>query len=1118
MITGSGNIWTVARFEAKTLFRSWFFRIFSILALVLIAIAGIPLFTGIAPVPWEFRGIPSSLPYMNILLLNVIQAVIAIFISSDFLKRDRKLDTTEAIYTRPVSNLEYVVGKISAVFFAFLILNVAVLIISLVYNIFFADVSIMPLPYLLYPLVISLPTVLFILGLSSLMMVTIKNQAVTFIVLLGYVATTLFYLSTRFYNLFDYLGFNVPLFYSDITGFSGWSELLMHRGIYFCLGAAFILVTVLAMKRLPQSRASRRICLVLAPVFLAAAVLLAGSFISGERAVDQARETMKTINGKATGVPALDIDNCSISLEHRGNRIEAEAGISFQNRAGEAVSEYLFNLNPGLNVERITGGGKELPFKRNYHLITVTPPSPLLPREQDSLTITYSGSIDESACYPGIEPDKIREEYRITFFCVKKRYAFIEDRYLLLTPEAHWYPESGPGYRWDKPAYGNTDFRNFELDINTSPSLSVVSQGKVNGENGRFRVRPGASLPGLTVTAGKYITRSIEVDSLQLSLHTMEGHDYFLEYFDQIGDTLGDIIMEEKSEYESKVGFSYPYPELKLVEVPISFFSYDKISTMGFETVQPEMVLLPEMGLNLQGADFRRRAWFQKRRDERRNQTTPGIEKQADNLSSFITEALTGELTPPEFRRRASAEVSYNLFPCYYTHVNHIDSFSYPVLNTALESYLAENLESGPSRFARFFSGVTDNERANMELADRSMRDIMMDPESRDILSYVLNLKGKHLFRLIGSRTGEEELNNHIRSVLAENMFSEIEGEKFVAQISDRFGIDMASYIDNWFTRSSVPGFLISGIENYQFVRDERTRYQVRFKVLNGSEVDGIVKITLSKSGGRRGFGPRFGRRRQEDDVSTERYVFLGAGQARDVGFVLNYQPAVMTVDMMVSRNLPAVIEHQLGEFDIIKSPSPLEGIREIDRSDIRDPDAGTIVVDNEDDRFSSMDKEETSLLKKVLPEFWKPEQEHKYSGLRYWSTSNRWKATISSKFYGKYIRSAHFISPGDGDIKASWKAEIPESGYYDVYCYISRIRTPWGRRRERDKPSLGSNYYIIYHDDGTEETGIDVDSAAEGWNFLGSYYFSAGEARIEITNQGEGRFIIADAVKWVAQ
>jgi len=1115
-MTAITNIWTVAKFEFRTLMRSWFFRIFSILAIVLLGLADLALLTEIAPSPWEFRGIPSSIPYLNILLLNVIQAVIAIFISSDFLKRDRKLDTTEAIYTRPVSNPEYVLGKISAVLFAFFILNAAVLIVGLVYNVFFAGVGVMPLSYLLYPLLISLPTVLFILGLSALFMVTVRNQAVTFILLLGYVATTMFYLSTKFYNLFDYLGFNVPLFYSDITGFSGLSGLLMQRGVYFCLGVSFILITILALKRLKQSKKSVYVCGILASVFLVAAVSLGAGYISEETGLEKARERMSVINSDFSEAPALDIERCSLELEHAGSGIRAQAELTFKNRSGNPVRQYLFNLNPGLEVESVASRGEELEFERDFHLLRVTPPSPLSAGERDSLEISYSGSIDERICYPDVETDQIRHKYRITFFCAKKKYSFVRPDYLLLTPEAHWYPESGPGYRESNPVYPDNDFISFSLNLNTRPGLTPVSQGEISsvGE-GEFTIEPDKPLPGLTVAVGRYEKRQITVDSLTYSVHNIRGHDYFMKYLDQLADTLPRIIRDEKKDYEGDLELEYPYGRLRLVEVPINHFCYRRLWTLDYEVVQPEMVLLPEMGLNLNMADFRRRAWFFRRRESRTNQETPEIEMQARMFALFCN-TLTGNLRPAEFRRRSSLNASYNIFPCYYQHVNNIESYTYPMLDIAVKSYLGEKLVNPSSDFFRFVIGMSDNEKANMELSERSMRDIMNDPESRDILPFVLNMKGKYLLRLLGSRTGEEELFSYLKNVLRMNRFSELSGERFTSGLSERFGIDMKGYLNDWYLSSSVPGFVLRDVEKYKFIRGERTRYQVRFNLANGKDVDGIVKVTLSKRGGRRRrFGPPG--RGDGQETTTERYIYLQGGEAREVGLVLNYQPSQMVVNTMVSENLPAELREDFEEFETRENPDILDGVRQLPLRKVIRKEEGVIVVDNEDPGFEPMGKEKTSLLKRVMPAFWRSDDDEKYTGLRFWDSSGRWKATLNYKFYGKYIRSAHFVSTGDGDIKAAWNADIRKSGYYDIYCYVSKIRAPW-RRRDRQDHSYGSNHYLIYHDDGTEETGINLDNASEGWNFMGSYYFSAGKARVEITNQGEGRFVIADAVKWVPQ
>ena len=66
-------------------------------------------------------------------------------------------------------------------------------------------------------------------------MLLLNNQVLTFILLLGYIGLTLFYIQDKFYYLFDYMVYNLPLFKSTIVGFSNLELILNHRAIYFFL-------------------------------------------------------------------------------------------------------------------------------------------------------------------------------------------------------------------------------------------------------------------------------------------------------------------------------------------------------------------------------------------------------------------------------------------------------------------------------------------------------------------------------------------------------------------------------------------------------------------------------------------------------------------------------------------------------------------------------------------------------------------------------------------------------------------------------------------------------------------------------------------------------------------
>ncbi|MCD6347510.1 MAG: ABC transporter permease, partial [Bacteroidales bacterium] len=136
------KIRTVARFEMKTLFRSWFFRIFSVLTLFMLLGTNIQMLTDNGNVNFVVRSITSNIPYMNMAFLNIAQALLAIFLASDFLKRDKKLDTTEVIYTRSMTNWEYVWGKTLGIIIVFAVLNILVFLMALIINLVVSGVEV----------------------------------------------------------------------------------------------------------------------------------------------------------------------------------------------------------------------------------------------------------------------------------------------------------------------------------------------------------------------------------------------------------------------------------------------------------------------------------------------------------------------------------------------------------------------------------------------------------------------------------------------------------------------------------------------------------------------------------------------------------------------------------------------------------------------------------------------------------------------------------------------------------------------------------------------------------------------------------------------------------------
>ena len=248
------NIQSVAKYESKLLMRSWFYRIFLVLAILLLC-----LFNFIALVSedsggyWLMKALPANIPYINLMFLNTGQAIIAVFLSSEFLKADKKLDTSEVFYVHPLSNAEYVIGKILGNLTVFIRLDLFIILLVVIFNVI-SGVTVDWMAYFVYFLLICIPTLIYIFGLSVALMLVLKSQAVTFVLLLGYIALTLFYIGDKFYYLFDYMVYNLPLVKSTVVGFSNWTTLINHRMIYLLIGLGSVCLSIFLFRRLPNTK------------------------------------------------------------------------------------------------------------------------------------------------------------------------------------------------------------------------------------------------------------------------------------------------------------------------------------------------------------------------------------------------------------------------------------------------------------------------------------------------------------------------------------------------------------------------------------------------------------------------------------------------------------------------------------------------------------------------------------------------------------------------------------------------------------------------------------------------------------------------------------------------
>jgi hypothetical protein len=665
------NIFSISKYERTTLLRSWFFRIFGVLSLlVLFAMNFGMIIQGGGDQGWAIRSIPAAIPYFNLLILNVAQAIIAVFLASDFLKRDKKLDTTEVIYMRSMTNGEYVIGKTWGNLQVFLVLNIAVIIMALIFNILAQGTSVNWASYGIYLVLISVPTLIFIMGLSFLLMSVIRNQAITFVLILGYIGITLFLLEARYYYIFDYMAFNIPMLVSDIAGMGNLERVLIHRGIYLFLGISFIFLTIYLLKRLPQSGFMTIFSLIFSIIFFAAGGYLAYMHISQFKNNETLRNEAIALNNTWVKEKLPSTVNQSILLEHKGNIIESTSVLTLRNEQVEPLQNLIFSLNDGLKVTGLKLNGQEKPFIRNQHLIIVTEGVNLQPLQEANVEISYSGKINETLCYLDIPEEERQEKYGQFVLNVDKRYAFLTPEYVLLTPEVNWYPRTGVTYSTEDVSWNHPEFIHFDLEVKTQPGLQAISQGEIAEVSpGQFNFSSKVPLTQISLAIGQYEKKSIQNDSLEYGIWHIKGHDYFSDQFPEARDTIAQLINERMGDFERTYKLEYAFDRLFLVEVPAQFKSYNRIWSSRQEYVQPEQVLIPEKGYLLRQADLegskKRMERWGRRGDN--NMTAKDIEVR---LLFEIFSIFTNENIPDFQRQRGSFSVQerpnpHFIFPCY---------------------------------------------------------------------------------------------------------------------------------------------------------------------------------------------------------------------------------------------------------------------------------------------------------------------------------------------------------------------------------------------------------------------------------------------------------------------
>ncbi|MGI6572452.1 MAG: xanthan lyase [Fermentimonas sp.] len=1141
------SIRSVALYESKLLKRSWFYRIFLILAILFLCIFNFValVWEGYSGL-WLMKALPAMIPYANLLYLNTGQAIIAVFLSSEFLKSDRKLDTSEVFYVHPLSNAEYVIGKIWGNARVFIQLDLLIILLVVIFNLI-SGITIDWMAYLGYFLLICIPTLIYIFGLSVSLMLILKSQAVTFVVLLGYIALTFFNLGDKFYYLFDYMAYSLPLVKSTIVGFTNWAIVINHRMIYLLLGLGFICLSIFLFRRLPNSQKASFRWLALSVLLIAIGAAASYRHVIPFTSAATKRQLYTEVNNRYVHSPKMVVERYSIELRQRPSTIASE--VEIQGVALAKSNRFTFCLNPGLQVNEVLENGSPLTFTREHQILLIDFGREMEAGDSVRFTMKYEGRIDPGFCYLDIPNELLEEEYTNQGFKIDKNYSFQKDNYVLFTPETYWYPRPGTSYSSESPDWQQAYFSHFRLKVTTLNHLKALSQGSMEGEEkfwgvketespekaGETRGALGAKdpeeveklkeserdnvflyetdfpTPSITLIIGDYERKSVEVDSTLYSVCYLRGNDYFSDVFELITDTIPAQIRERRRSLESNYNLDYSFHRLSLVEVPVQFYSYARTWTQAQEVMQPEMILLPERGCLIDEADVAGGVKNEKRWAQRRGQEISDEDAALRMLNRFLGLFQRAESNMNWSSERGAVNVSmkpnpYFIFPQLYNYRYNVFSSEWPVSNRLIELYLQDRSEE--ATWMRQMNGISNNEKASLLMEQASFKELLADGEHRDLLDNIIALKANYLFAYAEQNLGYNEYRDSLRNVLQRNVFSNLRFENLLDTMGTLAGVDLRAPLKAWNYPTPLPVYILGTPEIVQITNRDQEVFVTKFQITNDSDYDGVINLDIS-FGGQNIYDPR-----------AKRKIALSARETKRLVSVWDEIPRNININTLISGNLPSSIN--LPVNNVIRErnrPIDKEGDFVVENASYNVP--GELIVDNEDSLlFVLTEPEVVGLLPQWLDKM--NESSFDYSGVSFWRPPLQWTLTTNDRYYGTQVRSAYVIKSGSGSQTATWKIPVPNAGTYDLFYWVyrpddARRRGGWGRGGGRGRARGDIEYHFqVHYDGGEDDAYIDLRRADEGWSLLGTYFFSEDTIRVVLNNDCKLRSVTADAVRIV--
>ena len=785
----------------------------------------------------------------------------------------------------------------------------------------------------------------------------------------------------------------------------------------------------------------------------------------------ETRSDWIAIQKKYDAYPKVKIDQHEIKYDIHGEKILAHSVISVRNSNSFRVDTVIFYLNPSLEITSVTAGNCDLNFTRNQQIVEIE--KSLYPDERSELELSYSGAIDPQICYLDISPERYDEQEQDELFaCYGKKFVFTGKAFTLLTPEVLWYPVSKPVTELMNPYVNTSEYTDYTLTVVPAQGNTVVSQGEltVSGDTSYFT--NNRKLQGITLISGQFFR-----DSFRLA-----GNPLLFEFYgtkkSMLGSAWGDYLqaLEWSLKRTSTVlqwmspGGKYPFDKLAFVEVPVSFYAFERSWKEKNDYVHPEMQLYREWR-GVIPSEFRRRMKKVKTKEEKSEEWFQKYILSEEYMSRVqkhdVPELSVKEILFNSKQERdrmwseklfsAWPDNKYSIRPLLMTCGTLITSDEVPVIHrmiTIMQRQAEEREMALSDKLSYHWEGVKF-------LMHHSLWDALHMDSASFCMESVIYLKALQLQRYILTQVAWTDFSAFMDHFLKEHPFQEVSLDYFLDVFQARFNWDLREYIPQWLHERGVPKLLVRNFHMRRIQTENSEKRFVHFKVWNPTGVDAIVSLEAWESARKK---------------IIDQHYLIEAGCAKEVNYYL-MQPSSdflrVRLNTNLSQNLPGEYENAMESCNLSRWD---EGCFDCDTS-LFCPSENEIIVDDEDEGFKVIKGKSFFFTRK-----WEGYQRHLLSPT---SWSPVFNYDINS--YGEFVRGFHCKGAGGKQADVEWNARIPRSGTYEMYIYVGMFLNDWVQPLHR---------YTFYYDGLEESITLNINGLSAG---VKSVIYYVGKEPIEL-------------------